>query len=203
MILGIIGGVGAGKSTVLKLLQTEYGFRLLMADDIAKQLMNEQGPCREQLRQAFGNRIFNAAGSIDKAVYGALIYGSEAARKRSDAIVHPAVWQYLEREADAARAAGAKARLAIETALPNRDLHGLCDEVWYVYANPAVRTKRLMDARGYTREKCAAVMSSQISEACFSERSDYVLDNSGSEAETRARIDALLHAAAAREAQSR
>lgn len=194
MILGIIGGVGAGKSTVLQCLQTVYGFRLLMADDIAKELMNEPGPCRDKLRAAFGDSIFAADGCIDKGAYGALIYGDAVARRRSDEIVHPAVWQYLEAEAAKARAACPPALLAVETALPNRDLHALCDEVWYIYADAEVRIQRLMVARGYTREKCIAVMNSQFSEVCFTERADYIVDNSGSEAETRERIAELLGA---------
>ena len=59
MILGLIGGVGSGKSTVTKILQEEYGFKLLLTDGIAKQLELPGGSCYEAMVKALGEDILS------------------------------------------------------------------------------------------------------------------------------------------------
>ena len=97
MILGLIGGVGSGKSTVTKVLKEEYGFELLLTDDIAKQLELPGGCCYEALVKAFGEGILqDGPGSrIDNPKLAARIYADAEALKTVNGIVHPAVWRYV------------------------------------------------------------------------------------------------------------
>ena len=192
MVIGIIGGVGAGKSTVLQLLKEQYGFRLIMSDDVAKQRMNEDETLKAALRRAFGDGIFTKEGRIDKAAYAALIYSDKEARKTSDEIVHPACWAYLEQETKSARGKDCPERIAIETALPYHDLHTICDAVWYVFADEKTRIGRLSASRGYSEEKSRAIIKSQFSDEQFRQIADAVIDNSGSGQETASEAALLL-----------
>lgn len=75
--------------------------------------------------------------------------------------------------------------------------NGYCDfvdEMWYIYAAPEVRRERLQKSRGYSREKIAQIMASQLSEDAFYKNSDFVIDNSGSLEQTYSRIRERLEA---------
>lgn len=105
MILGLVGGVGSGKSTVTNILK-EYGFTLLLTDDIAKELELPGQCCYEAIVREFGERVLqNGAGTpIDNAKLAAVIYSEPSATERINAIVHPAVWSYVENVISAASA---------------------------------------------------------------------------------------------------
>ena len=68
------------------------------------------------------------------------------------------------------------------------------DEMWYIYAAPEVRRERLQKSRGYSREKIAQIMASQLSEDAFYKNSDFVIDNSGSLEQAYSRIRERLEA---------
>ncbi len=70
----------------------------------------------------------------------------------------------------------------------------LTDEMWYVYADEETRRKRLREYRGYSEERIDGIMSSQLSEEQFRESCDFVIDNSGTLAESFAQIDRKLEA---------
>jgi len=187
-IIGVTGGIGSGKSEVTRLLEERHGFAVLRADDIAKELMRPGTELMEKLRQAFPTSCFEADGSICREAYAALIYSDPAARMRSDELVHPAVWQEIE-----ARIGKLKERdCCIEAALPGDGLKELCTEVWFVYAEPEARIRRLEEYRGYTREQAVSIMENQLSDEAFFCLADYVVQNSGSLEETAERIQELL-----------
>lgn len=68
----------------------------------------------------------------------------------------------------------------------------ICDEIWYVYAEESVRVKRLMESRGYSLDKCRAVMQNQSEEAYYRKNTSARIDNSLTFAETEKQVDALL-----------
>ena len=67
-----------------------------------------------------------------------------------------------------------------------------CDKIWFVYADKAIRLKRLYDNRGIDKEKAEKIFESQNSEEEFRQIADDVIDNSGSEAETEIQIKNIL-----------
>ena len=69
---------------------------------------------------------------------------------------------------------------------------GLFDEIWYVYADPECRIRRLMESRGYSREKCERIIESQSSEEEYRARCSRVIDNSGSSLETEKQLKEIL-----------
>ena len=217
MILGLIGGVGSGKSTVTKVLKEEYGFELLLTDDIAKQLELPGGCCYEALVNAFGEGILQEGpGSrIDNPKLAARIYADAAALKTVNGIVHPAVWQYVsdyiteaKETAESESCAGdicsnkgqkkENVRIAVETALPNETFRKLCDEIWFIYTEREIRIKRLMSDRGYTRERSESIIAGQLADDVFKAAADVTVDNSGERTATenavRTRLKTVLQA---------
>ena len=63
-----------------------------------------------------------------------------------------------------------------------------CDEVWYVYTEEEIRIRRLMESRGYSREKSLGIIRNQVSDQVFREHTDYVIENNGDLKGTRRQI---------------
>lgn len=184
MIIGVIGGVGAGKSSVLDVLTQKYQFTAYRTDDIAKSFYVHGHPVFEVLKALLGADIEKADGGVDLPVFASKIYGAGKTklRARVDHIVHPAVWKYVDEEVRTARKRGAD--IVVETALPTAHFVEICNEVWFVYTEEAVRIARLMETRGYSEEKARAMIHAQIADDDYAAMSDFVIDNSGSREET-------------------
>ena len=181
MVIGVIGGVGAGKSTVLGTLEKDYGFVILKTDDIAKSFYVDGNSVFEKLKELLGEDIQKEDGTADLKAIAKKLYGSgkDHIRKKVDGIVHPAVWEYVQKEIGSR-----DADFAVETALPNEAFTNLCDEIWAVYAERSVRVKRLMETRGYTEEKARDMILSQIGDDEYGKIATFRIDNTGSPEET-------------------
>ena len=99
--IGITGGVGAGKSAVLDYLATKPGVRVMLADEIAHELMEPGTDCYEQIRKTFPNEdIYREDGHFDRMKLAKVIFSDEKKRVQMNEIVHPAVKRYVIAEAD-------------------------------------------------------------------------------------------------------
>lgn len=201
IILGLVGGVGNGKSTVTGILKNKYDFTILYTDDIAKELELPGRPVYKKLCEALGNDILTGCKEgecIDKEKFAKIIYSDRNALKMVSDIIHPAVWKYVgDYIAEAVRKAALSedntdVRIAVETALPNENFVRICDTVWYICASDEVRIKRLMQSRGYTREKCLSIIDSQKKREELYREADEKIDNSQTLSETEKQIAALM-----------
>lgn len=193
-ILGLIGGVGAGKSTVLDCLEQEHGFYIIQTDSTAKALMEPGGESYRALCAYLGPSILNSDGTINRSAMAELIFHDPEKCAGVNTLTHPLVWQAVLREAGE----HADSPVVIETALPSKEFDDNCHEMWYVYTSRANRTKRLMESRGYSREKIDAIIRQQLSDEEFRAMADVVIDNNGTAEETRAQVRRLLRAAFSR-----
>lgn len=179
-IIGITGGVGAGKSAVLDYLADKYNCRVIKADLAAHQLEEPGGACYEPLKALLGTEILDAGGRIDKQKMAARIFGDGELLQKVNAIVHPAVKAYLLSEIERERESVKHDFLFIEAALLIEEGYsGILDELWYIRADENVRRRRLKESRGYTDEKTDAIFKSQLAEEAFLKNCDVVIDNNG------------------------
>lgn len=187
-ILGITGGVGSGKSRILDILQKDYGFHVIQADQVARQLMEPGMESYHAVVDYLGPAVVKEDKSLDRAVMADIIFHDPIKRKRVDELTHPLVWKAAMKEAMEAR----EGRVVIEAAIPSKDFRDKCSKMWYVYTSRENRMERLRESRGYTQEKTESIMDSQAPEAGFREFSDAVIDNNGSVEDTRKQIRRLL-----------
>lgn len=179
-VIGVTGGVGAGKSEALAWLDRRNDCRVIMADQAAHQLEEPGQVCYEPLLALLGDDILDAGGRIDRRKMAAKIFADEALLQGANAIVHPAVKAYLTAQIEKERTAGKIQFLFLEAALLIEEGYtGIVDEMWYVHAEEAVRRQRLKQNRGYTDEKIASILKSQLSEAEFRKHCDVVIENNG------------------------
>lgn len=187
-ILGITGGVGCGKSTVLALLAREFGADVIQADLVARELMEPGQAVFSQVVRHFGEEILEQ-GRIDRPKLAAVIFRDTAQREVLNQLTHPAVKTEILRRIDESR----KPFLVIEAALLLEDGYDrICDEIWYIHADRETRIRRLMQSRGYSRERCLDMIASQKSEEAFRAACRETIDNSGPLAMTRKQLNALL-----------
>lgn len=179
-VIGVTGGVGAGKSEVLAWLAGRPDCRVIMADQVAHRLEEPGQACYEPLMALLGDGILDAGGRIDKRKMAVKIFGDEALLRRVNEIVHPAVKTYLTEQIEKERTAGTLHFLFIEAALLIEEGYaGIVDELWYIHAEETVRRRRLQESRGYTDEKIDAILRSQLSEEAFRMHCDVVIENNG------------------------
>ena len=187
-VIGITGGVGSGKSEVLGILKRDFGAELLIADEIAHQVMEPGMPAYRRIVEALGTDFLSEDGSIDRKALAKRLFGDGEALGTVNSIVHPTVWQAIEESIRCSR----KELVIVEAALFDEEHNGLFDQVWYIFTSEENRISRLMKSRGYSREKCLDIMRSQKSESEFRAMADRVIDNNKTVADVKRQIETIL-----------
>lgn len=178
-IIGITGGIGSGKSVVLNILKEEHNAYIIEADSLAHRLMEPGETAYKKIVAEFGSHVLAEDKTIDRGKMGGLVFHDREKLEKLNAIVHPAVKQKILQSIDEQRKLGTEL-FVIEAALLIQDGYKkICDELWYIDCSKELRIKRLMDFRGYTRQRAEAVIASQEPEEFFREHCDKVLENQG------------------------
>ena len=185
-IIGVTGGVGSGKTELLHYIEKNYRCRILLADEASHEVMQKGGRIYEPLVALLGSSVLDSSGEINRKEMAARIFSQEELLGRVNALIHPAVREYIleavaeEREKATAGAADAVDYFFLEAALLIEcGYRSVVDEMWYIYCDLAVRRERLKKSRGYSDEKIDSILSSQLTEAEFRSGSDVIIDNSG------------------------
>ncbi len=177
MVIGITGGVGSGKSTVLALLEKEYKAEICMADELGHEVMRKGMPAYEKIVDAFGMALVGEDGELDRNALAEIVYADQEKLKKLNGIIHPTVLGEMRRRAEATEP---DAVLVLETAiLFETGCDALCDEVWGVVTDNDIRIQRLMASRGYSREKAESIMAKQLSNEELVGRCHRVVTNDG------------------------
>ena len=188
-LVGVTGGVGAGKSEVLNYIKKHYKCRIYLADEVAHLVKAKGEDCYYELVSLLGEEILLPDGEINKSAMAAKIFADDALLEKVNEIVHPQVRIYLEKRIKEAKEDPDTEIMFIEAALLiEAGYKELVDELWYIYADVDVRKVRLMSSRGYSEEKIRQIMEAQLSEDVFRKESDFVIDNSGTLADSYRQI---------------
>ena len=193
-IIGITGGVGAGKSTVLDHLEKQYNACVLQADKIGHLVMEPGGICYGQVIALFGKQIIKNDKTIDRKMVSDVVFAHEEMRQKLDDIIHPAVKSYILDKIEEQKKAGCTLMI-VEAALLLEDHYdAFCDKVWYIHTDQEIRIERMMSSRGYTREKAENIIARQATEGFFREHADYIIQNNGDLDETWRQIEEGIRA---------
>lgn len=192
--IGITGGVGAGKSEILSYLGKKTGVRVMLADEIAHELMEAGTDCYKSLRQTFNDEdIWNSDGSFNREKLAKVIFSDKLKRDIMNSMVHPAVKEYVIRQQEYEKERGELSLLVLEAALLIEEHYDkICDELWYIYTSEQNRRDRLKASRGYSDEKIDNIFKSQLSEEEYRKYCAVVIDNNGSVEAAFEQIDKAL-----------
>lgn len=186
MVLEIFGGVGSGKSLVLEILREQYGAEVIGMDETAHRLYEPGQPGHRAVTSLLGDEVVRPDGTLDRQKMAGILYRDQEAMQALEKVIHPLVYQEVEREVrEAAERCGL---VVVETALPEKTKSDIYDELWYVYTPEQIREERLMESRGYTRERVREIMSRQLPEEAFRDMADWVLVNDSTKEALEERI---------------
>jgi dephospho-CoA kinase len=186
--IGLTGGIGSGKSTVSQLL-AELGAFVIDADKVGHEIYLPGKEAWKQVTAAFGSEILAADQTIDRKKLGAIVFGSAEARQRLNAIVHPLMFQDIDRRIQAKRAAGFSGPIVVEAAiLIEANWTPLVDEVWLVETNTQAVVERVAAQRGLAASDTEARIASQLSNAERRKHAQLVIHNDGSLADLKQRV---------------
>ena len=178
-IIGITGGVGAGKSTILDYLSQKYDAYVIQADKIGHLVMEPGGLCYEHVIALFGRQIIKNDKTIDRKRVSDVVFEQPHLLKRLESVIHPAVKRYICRRIRELQESGCRLCVVEAALLLEEHYEEFCNNVWYIHTDAEIRIRRLMDSRGYTREKAESIIARQGSEEFFRKHSDYVIINNG------------------------
>ncbi len=189
-IIGITGGVGAGKSQVLSYIKENYNARILLADEVAHLLEEPGHDCYDRLVALLGKDILQEDLFIDKKKMADKIFKDKPLLIEVNKIVHPAVKKYIVEEIENEKKKKELNFFFVEAALLIEEHYDLIvDELWYIYADEKVRAERLRQNRNYSDEKIQAIFRGQLSETEFRNHCKVVINNNGDINETYREID--------------
>lgn len=194
LLVGLTGGIASGKSVVSRQL-AELGAHVIDADTLAREVVAPGGPAWQPIVDAFGRDVLRPDGTLDRARLGALVFADPVKRRRLEEITHPPI-QARRQVALAALEARGFDGLVIQVAplLIEVGAAAHVDRLVVVYVTPEVQLARLMARDGLAEDEAQRRIASQMPLADKVRLAHYVIDNSGSPADTAAQVRAV-HAA--------
>lgn len=185
--IGLVGGVASGKSLVAKLL-VELGAAWLDADRTGHAVLAEDAEVRDALRRCWGDSVFAADGSVDRAVLARHVFGGGVASKQErqflEDLLHPRIRQRLEAEGQEMLRKGRPAVVLDAPLLLEAGWGPMCDVVLMVDAHRETRLARVR-GRGWTEAQFDQREAAQWPIAKKRGAADVVINNEGSEFDLR------------------
>ena len=177
MRVGLTGGIGSGKSTVLAML-AGLGATPIDADAISRRTTSANGAAIAEIEKVFGADFITAERALDRERMRAHVYANPQARKQLEAIIHPHVGTESAREVEAALAAGAKCivfdiPLLVESGRWRQQV----DRVLVVDCAVETQVARVMQRSGLAEDAVRAIIAAQATRTQRLAAADIVICN--------------------------
>lgn len=185
--VGLTGGIASGKTTVANLFALR-GVPVIDTDVIARQVVEPGQPALAAVVDAFGPGVLGDDGRLDRSRMRERIFGDAAARRRLEAILHPAIRAEMERQS---RAAGGPYQVLVIPLLVEGGRRDHIDRVLVVDVAESTQIERLVRRDGVAREQAEAALRAQASRDARLAFADDVIENSADAGSLEARVDEL------------
>lgn len=187
--VGLTGGIASGKSTVAEAF-ARLGAKVLDADKVAREVVLPGQPAWRKLQQAFGPEFFLPDGEVNRSKLRRLVFADPEERSKLNAIVHPEVMKEINRRFEQLTTSAQNAVIVVDVPLLLEvGVAHRFDRVIVVYVTESVQIKRLRQRDGLSLEEARRALSTQMVLNKKVEQADYVIDNSGTRAETQAQVE--------------
>jgi dephospho-CoA kinase len=187
-VIGLTGGIGAGKSTVTQMLE-ELGAVVIDADKVGHQIYIPDLPAWREIVETFGPTVLNADRTINRQTLGKTVFADPEALRKLNRIVHPKMFDRMAELIAELRVQGGMKAIAVEAAvLIEANWMPLVDQVWVVVASEAVVVDRLAKQRNLSPEQVRTRIASQLSNDERLKHAHVVIRNDGSLEEVRAAV---------------
>lgn len=177
MRVGLTGGIGSGKSTVLKML-ARLGAAVIDADAISRATTAAGGAAIAAIARRFGNEFITADGALDRDRMREMAYADPQARKRLEDIIHPLVGQQSARQVQAALDTGVPCVVFdIPLLVESGRWRAQVDRVLVVDCSPETQVERVVARSGLQPQAISAIMAAQAPRALRLAAADIVICN--------------------------
>lgn len=184
MYLGLTGNIAGGKTTVAKMFE-RLGCYTIDTDILSRRVMSPGGMAYPMVVDAFGVDIVDSEGNIDRAVLRKIVFNDDAARKRLEEIVHPAILKTEARLVGEIKGKDDRAIILTQAALcVETGAYTRFDGLIVVYCEPEEQLRRLMNRDNITREEAEKIIRTQMPIDEKLKYADFVVNNSGTSEET-------------------
>lgn len=190
-VVGLTGGIAVGKSVVATLLK-RMGYVVIDADQIAREIVEPGSPVLDQLAAYFGHGILTEGGGLDRAELGKRVFGDPERLRALNSMTHPVILARLQQAIAQCGEAGEKMIFLEVPLLYETGMDRLCDAVIAVSAHPDVQLDRLKERSGLSEADCRARISAHWPQDKKTDKSTYVIDNSGHILQTESRLKEIL-----------
>ena len=187
--VALTGGIASGKSTVARLFAA-LGVPVIDTDVIAREVVEPGQPALAEVVAAFGEDVLDDTGRLDRRRLRERIFSDPQARRRLEAILHPAIRRGMERQSSEA---GGAYQLLVIPLLAEGGRRDHVDRVLLVDVPEELQVERLMQRDGASAEQARAALRAQATRAARRAIADDLLQNTGSAEDLRNAV-AQLHA---------
>jgi dephospho-CoA kinase len=181
-VIGVVGGIGSGKSAVSRALADRRPVVIIDADKIGHDLLHDQH-VKEQLKTEFGASIFDDADSVSRPALAEVVFGEteqhNASRETLNSILHPRIRIEVKRRISEAENDGRTVAVILDAALMlETGWSENCDKIVFIDVPEQTRLKRVVENRNWTEAEFRKREGNQFSTDKKKQLSDHILDNS-------------------------
>jgi dephospho-CoA kinase len=189
---GLTGGIASGKSTVAKMFE-DLGAWIVDADKVGHEVLLSSHPAYQEIVHYFSDEILDPTGEIDRKQLGALVFADAEKLKALNTIVHPRIIAQVDHLAAEYAASHPKVIVLVDAALIfESGIGGSFRKVIVAWCRPEEQVERLMAKAGFTREEAERRIAAQMPPEEKRKRADFVIDCSGTLAETQSQVQELF-----------
>ena len=183
-LIAVTGNFGSGKSTVGEIL-LDLGICVIDTDDIVRKILSSENKITKQIVSNFGNSILAISSPeyIDRKALANIVFNNESERKKLELIIHPKVRSEIEEFTKHNK----NIVVVLIPLLFEANQEKNYDEIWCVICNEEVEKERLL-RKGFSKDEITLRLKSQLLAKVKAQKSNYVIDNSGTIEETKKQI---------------
>ncbi len=187
LVVGLTGGIGSGKSTIADMF-ADLGVPIIDMDRIARQIVEPAQPALVQIKQAFGEKIVDVNGHLNRQQLSKIIFDSAEKRHQLEAILHPLIRQETERQLAELKAAYC---IVVIPLLLESNQRNLVDRILVVDVSESLQITRTMQRDKISAVQARKILAAQVQRDSRLNAADDVIDNSFEMDDIRARVKEL------------
>ena len=187
MVIGVMGGIGSGKSEVLKYMQEKHNAVIIEADKIAHDILFNDEKVKAEVKKIFPEAFDGDEINSDKIAD--IAFNDPNKLDALNELTHPPTINEIIKQISNA----ITKYVVVESALfLGEEVADLTDELWFIYCDKKERIRRLVETRGYSKEKAVAIIANQPNDEDYNSAADEFIDNTGSFDKTIEQVDFAL-----------
>jgi len=186
VIVGLTGGIGAGKSAVAKLLG-KRGATIIDTDLIAREVVEPPSPVLDAIEREFGAPVIRPGGALDREALASIVFSDEGRRQRLNEITHPEILKRV-----LARIGGYPPSAVVVVVVPllfESSFDRNCNAVIAVTAPEPVRVARVIRRDRMAEAAVRDRVRAQLPESGYEDKATWIIRNDGDEAALEAEVE--------------